>query len=77
MSLCDPYRSPKKMHVENKRLLLRHAMSKSTSFNILRQEQEDRMRSHVSSYPKPSLGGKAPHDAFVNALRLFFPTPIL
>ena len=41
-------------------------MPKGSSFDGLRQEQVDRMISHVNSYPRASLDGKTPYDAFVS-----------
>ena len=66
MFFCDPYRSSQKPHVENNHLLVRRVMPKGASFDGLRQEQVDRMLSHVNSYPRESLDGKTPYDAFVS-----------
>ena len=66
MFFCDPYRSTQKPHVENNHLLVRRVMPKGSSFDGLRQEQVDRMISHVNSYPRASLDGKTPYDAFVS-----------
>ena len=35
------------------------------SFNPLAQEQVNLVMSHLNSYPRESLGGKTPYDAFV------------
>ena len=66
MFSCDPYRSTQKPHVENNHLLIRRVMPKGSSFDGLRQEQVDRMISHVNSYPRQSLGGRTPYDEFVS-----------
>lgn len=66
MFFCDPYRSTQKPHVENNHLLIRRVMPKGSSFDGLRQEQVDRMISHVNSYPRQSLGGRTPYDEFVS-----------
>ena len=66
MFFCDPYRSTQKPHVENNHLLIRRVMPKGASFDGLRQEQADRMISHVNSYPRQSLGGRTPYDEFVS-----------
>ena len=63
---CDPYCSSQKPHVENNHLLVRRVMPKGTSFDGLRQEHVDKMLSHVNSYPRESLDGKTPYDAFVS-----------
>ena len=66
MFFCDPYRSSQKPHVENNHLLVRRVLPKGASFDGLRQEQIDRMISHVNSYPRQSLDGKTPYDEFVS-----------
>ena len=66
MFFCDPYRSTQKPHVENNHLLVRRVMPKGASFDGLRQEQVDRMISHVNSYPRASLDGKTPYDEFTS-----------
>ena len=66
MFFCDPYRSSQKPHVENNHLLIRRVMPKGASFDGLRQEQVDRMISHVNSYPRQSLEGRTPYDEFVS-----------
>lgn len=66
MFFCDPYRSTQKPHVENNHLPIRRVMPKGASFDGLRQEQADRMISHVNSYPRQSLGGRTPYDEFVS-----------
>ena len=66
MFFCDPYCSSQKPHVENNHLLVRRVLPKGASFDGLRQEQIDRMISHVNSYPRQSLDGKTPYDEFVS-----------
>ena len=66
MFYCDPYCSSQKPHVENNHLLVRRVLTKGASFNCLRQEQIDRMLSHINSYPRESLDGKTPYNAFVS-----------
>lgn len=62
---CDPYCSSQKPHVERFHLELRRILQKGVSFNPLDQEQINLIMSHLNSYPKPSLGGRAPYDLFV------------
>lgn len=66
MFFCDPYCSSQKPHVENNHLLVRRVLTKGASFNCLKQEQIDRMLSHINSYPRESLDGRTPYDAFVS-----------
>lgn len=66
MFFCDPYRSCQKPHVENNHLLIRRVLTKGASFDELKQEQIDKMLSHINSYPRPSLDGKTPYDEFVS-----------
>ena len=66
MFYCNPYCSSQKPHVENNHLLVRRVLPKGASFNCLKQEQIDRMLSHINSYPRESLDGKTPYDAFVS-----------
>ena len=66
MFFRDPYCPPQKPHVENNHLLVRRVLPKGASFDGLRQEQVDRMVSHINSYPRQSLDGKTPHDEFVS-----------
>ena len=63
---CRPYSAWQKPHVENNHLLVRRVMPKGVSFDGLRQEQVDRMVSHINSYQRASLDGKTPYDAFVS-----------
>ena len=62
---CDPYCSSQKPHVERFHLELRRILQKGTSFNPLTQEQVNLVISHIDSYPRESLGGRTPYDAFV------------
>ena len=63
---CDPYCSSQKPHVERNHEEIRRVLWKGVSFDMLRQEDVDRMLSHVNSYPRRSLEGKSPYDAFVS-----------
>ena len=63
---CDPYRSSQKPHVERNHEEIRRILTKGASFDGLRQEDIDRMLSHVNSYPRPSLEGRTPYDEFVS-----------
>ena len=62
---CDPYCSCQKPHIERFHLDLRRILQKGVSFNPLSQEQVNLIMSHLNSYPRPSLGGRTPHDLFV------------
>lgn len=61
---CDPYCSSQKPHVERFHLELRRVLQKGVSFNPLTQEQVNLVMSHLNSYPRESLGGLSPYDAF-------------
>ena len=63
---CDPYRSSQKPHVERNHEEIRRVLRKGASFDMLRQDDVDRMLSHVNSCPRPSLGGRTPYDEFVS-----------
>ena len=63
---CDPYCSSQKPHVERNHEEIRRVLRKGASFDMLRQDDVDRMLSHVNSYPRPSLDGKTPYDEFVS-----------
>ena len=52
-------------HIERFHLDLRRILQKGVSFNPLSQEQVNLIMSHLNSYPRPSLGGRTPHDLFV------------
>ena len=45
---------------------IRRVLRKGASFDMLRQDDVDRMLSHVNGYPRPSLDGKTPYDEFVS-----------
>lgn len=62
---CDPYRSSQKPHVERFHLELRRILQKGVSFSPLDQDRINLVMSHLNSHPCESLGGKTPHDAFV------------
>ena len=62
---CDPYCSSQKGCLERFHLELRRILQKGVSFNPLTQEQVNLVMSHLNSYPRQSLGGKTPYDAFV------------
>ena len=51
----------KRNHEETRRVL-----RKDAAFDMLRQDDVDRMLSHVNSYPRPSLEGRTPYDEFVS-----------
>lgn len=62
---CDPYCPTQKGGVEHFNGMLRRILPKGVSFDSLNQEQLDFVMSHLTSYPSPVLGGKAPYDVFV------------
>lgn len=62
----DPYCSSQKPHIERFHLDLRRILQKGTSFNMLDQTGVNEVFSHLDSYPRESLGGKAPYDLFVD-----------
>ena len=62
---CDPYCSSQKPHVERFHLELRRILQKGVSFDPLDQDRINLVMSHLNSYPRESLGGETPYDAFV------------
>ena len=62
---ADPYCSSQKPHIERFHLDLRRILQKGTSFNMLDQNGVNFAFSNLNSYPRESLGGKAPYDLFV------------
>jgi IS30 family transposase len=61
---CDPYSPYQKPWIENNHRLLRMILRKGSSFNELTQDKVNLMMSHVNSYTREVLGGKAPIDEF-------------
>ena len=62
---CDPYCPSQKPHVERFHSDLRRILQKGTSFDPLTQDQISLAISNLNSYPRESLGGRTPHDVFV------------
>lgn len=62
---ADPCCSSQKPHIERFHLDLRRILQKGTSFNMLDQNGVNFAFSNLNSYPRESLGGKAPYDLFV------------
>jgi len=62
---ADPYCSSQNPHIERFHLDLRRILQKGTSFNMLDQNGVNFAFSNLNSYPRESLGGKAPYDLFV------------
>ena len=65
---CAPCRSSQKQHVERFHLELRRILQKGASFNSLDQDRINLVTSHLDSYPRESLDGATPYDAFVAKL---------
>jgi IS30 family transposase len=61
---CDPHCAYQKGAVENSHRLLRYFLPKGASMNGLTQGDIDLMLSHINSYPRKSLGGQTPIEAF-------------
>ena len=61
---CDPQRSDQKGAIERNHVELRKIIPKGTDLNKWPQHLIEQVCDHLNSYPRPSLKGKSPHDAF-------------
>jgi IS30 family transposase len=64
---CDPRCSFQKPHVENNHDFIRRCLPKGQSMNHMTQKSVNEMMSHINSYRRRSLSGRAPVDLFVKA----------
>jgi IS30 family transposase len=63
---CDPYSSYQKPYIENGHRMLRMISPKGKSMNDLTQEKVNLMMSHINSYARKALAGRAPIDVFAD-----------
>ena len=61
---CDPYRSGQKGLVEVEHEMLRRVYPKGTSFDLLSQNDINRVLSHINSYKREKLNDKSPYESF-------------
>lgn len=61
---CDPYRSGQKGLVEVEHEMLRRVYPKGTSFDLLSQQDINRVLSHINSYKREKLNDKSPYESF-------------
>lgn len=64
---CDPYNTNQKSQCERNHELVRECLPKGASLDALRQEDLDRVFSHINSYARKSLGDRRPVDLFDEA----------
>ena len=64
---CDPYNTNQKSQCERNHELVRECLPKGASLDALRQEDLDRVFSHINSYARKSLGDRRPADLFDEA----------
>lgn len=62
---CEPRQSQQKGACENNHQFIRRIVNQGESWNGINQGQVDLMRDNINSYPRESLGGKTPYDAFL------------
>lgn len=69
---CDPMQSGQKGKIEENHIMLRYICPKKADLaelGLRGQEDLDTICSHLNSYPRKSLSGRTPYDAFQFFLR--------
>lgn len=61
---CDPSAPGQKGSAEKNHEFIRYVLPKSTSFDLLTQEDISLLMDHVNSYSRESLGNKCPYEMF-------------
>ena len=61
---CDPYRSNQKGLVEVQHEMIRRIFPKGSSFDLLSQDDINRVLSHINSYKREKLNDKSPFVSF-------------
>lgn len=61
---CDPNRSDQKGLVEVEHEMIRRILPKSASFDLLSQDDINRVLSHINSYARQKLNDKSPFESF-------------
>lgn len=61
---CDPQQSQQKGAIEQEHSMIRRVVPKGTCFDHLEAEHATRLASHITSYLRPGLGGRAPQEVF-------------
>jgi IS30 family transposase len=61
---CDPMQTNQKSGIERAHEFIRMVRTKGSSFDDLRQQDIDKLCSHINSYRRDSLIGKCPFDVF-------------
>lgn len=61
---CDPQQSQQKGAIEQEHSMIRRVVPKGTCFDHLGDEDASLLASHITSYLRPGLGGRAPQEVF-------------
>jgi IS30 family transposase len=61
---CDPMQSRQKPHVENTHNYVRDILPNGYPMDVLKQDDIDRMFSHINSTPRRSINDKTPFELF-------------